>query len=117
MLDFFLVLGQVPGTHFFLTFTEIFSTYTILLTSYILHRDYHVRTNFYARMRLIYIMYSSRVLPGRVKKRVILPDHISLIPLVKTDFENFRQSLEHFQHRVQLNVERILPRDFFLRHP
>jgi|SRR4051812_19367907 hypothetical protein len=107
MLDFFLVLGQVPGTRFYLTFTELISTYSICLSAYILHREYNIRTNFLSHMRLIYVMYSTRVRPGRVKKRVELPDRISLIPLIKTDFENFRQSLEQFQHRVQLVAEKI----------
>jgi hypothetical protein len=91
MLDFFLVLGQVPGTHFFLTFTEIFSAYTLALTTFTVHRQYHIRTNFLVNMRLVYVMYSTRVLPGKIKKRAILPEHIDLIPLIKNDALNFLQ--------------------------
>jgi hypothetical protein len=107
MLDFFLVLGQVPGTRFYLTFTELFSTYSICLIAYILHREYNIRKKFLIHMRFTYVMHSTKVRPGRLKKRVLLPDHISLIPLVKTDFENFRQSLEQFEQRVHLVAERI----------
>jgi hypothetical protein len=117
MLDFFLVLGQVPGTHFFLTFTEIFSAYTIALAVYTLQRQYYIRINFLINTRLNYIMYSTRVMPGRVKKRAILTDRIDLIPLIKNDFENFLQRLETYQRRVQLIVERIVQLGSSLRRP
>jgi hypothetical protein len=45
MLDFFLVLGQVPGTHFFLTFNELFSAYSICLISYLIRREYRIAIN------------------------------------------------------------------------
>jgi hypothetical protein len=117
MLDFFLVLGQVPGTRFFLTFTEVFSAYTIVVSAYILHREYYVRMAFYALMRLNYVMYSSRVHPGPVRKRAILPDHIDLTPLIKNDFEHFWKSLQNFARRVQLVVERISQLGSSLRRP
>jgi hypothetical protein len=101
MLDFFLVLGQVPGTHFFLTFTEIFSAYSICLTAYILHREYHIRKSFLVYIRLVYVMYSHRVRPGKLKKRAILPDHIDLAPLADIDFENFLKHLHSVQHLVR----------------
>jgi hypothetical protein len=117
MLDFFLVLGQIPGTKFYLTFTELFSTYSICLTVYILHREYHLRKNFLIYMRLVYIMYSTRVLPGRIKQRVILTERINLVPLIRSDFENFWKSLQDFAQRVHLSVERIVQFGSSLRHP
>jgi hypothetical protein len=42
MLDFFLVLGQVPGTHFYLTFNELFSAYSICIISYVTRREYRI---------------------------------------------------------------------------
>jgi hypothetical protein len=117
MLDFFLVLGQVPGTRFFLTFTELFSAYTIALTVFILQREYRLRIKFLVRMRVIYVMYSTRVRPGSPKKRAILPAHIDLTPLIRSDFENFRKRLEPAQRQVHLSVERILQRGSFLRRP
>jgi hypothetical protein len=117
MLDFFLVLGQIPGTKFYLTFTELFSTYSICLTVYILHREYNLRKNFLIYMRLVYIMYSTRVLPGRIKQRVILTERINLVPLIRSDFENFLKSLQDFAQRVHLSVERIVQFGSSLRHP
>jgi hypothetical protein len=117
MLDFFLVLGQVPGTRFFLTFTELFSAYTIALTVFILQREYRLRIKFLVRMRIIYVMYSTRVRPGPPKRRAILPDHIDLTPLIRSDLENFRKRLEPAQRQVHLSVERILQRGSFLRRP
>jgi|GEM_PF-5116300 len=108
MLDFFLVLGQVPGTHFFLTFTEVFGAYTIALAAYTFNRQYHIRMNFYEHMRLVYVMYSSRVLPGKPKERAVLPDRIDLIPLLQSDFENFQMRLEEQQQRARVIAERIL---------
>jgi hypothetical protein len=107
MLDFFLVLGQVPGTHFYLTFTEIFSTYSIALITYTLHREYHLGKNFLIYMQLVYVMYSQRLRPGPVRKRAILPDHIDSIPLIDIDVENLIKHLQDLQNRVQLAVERI----------
>jgi hypothetical protein len=40
MLDFFLVLGQVPGTHFFLTFNELFGAYSLCLFTFITRREF-----------------------------------------------------------------------------
>ncbi len=117
MLDFFLVLGQVPGTKFYLTFTELFSTYSICFTAYILHREYHIRKDFLVYMRLVYVMHSTRVLPGKIKQRVILTDRIDLIPLVKTDFENFYQDLRDLVQRVHSTYERISQLGSSLRHP
>jgi hypothetical protein len=117
MLDFLLVLGQVPGTRFFLTFTEIFSVYSIALAAYTINRQYHLRTRFLSHMRIVYVMYSSRVLPGPVKRRVILPEHIDLIPLIRSDVENFQRRLEHQQRRARLIAERILQLGSSLRRP
>jgi hypothetical protein len=107
MLDFLLVLGQVPGTHFYLTFTELFSTYTILLTTYASYCEYKHRVNFYRRMKLNYVMYSTRVRPGRVKLRAVLPDHISLAPLLGIDVESHLNRALELQRSVLLTVEKI----------
>jgi hypothetical protein len=117
MLDFLLVLGQVPGTHFYLTFTEIFSVYVISIASYTIHRQYIIRTSFYSHMKLNYSMYSSRVRPGRVKRREVLPVHIDLAPLVDIDAEMILQRLQEFGRLVRLNGERILQLGSSLRRP
>jgi hypothetical protein len=117
MLDFFLVLGQIPGTKFYLTFTELFSTYSICLFAYILQREFHIRKNFLIRMRLVYVMHSTRVLPGRIKQRVILTERINLIPLIRSDFAHFWKNLQELVQRVRSNVERIAQLYSSLHHP
>jgi hypothetical protein len=117
MLDFFLVLGQVPGTRFYLTFSEVFSTYSIASAVFTFHREYHLRTNFLVAMRLNYVMYSTRVRPGKVKARAILPERIDLIPLIKTDFENFLKRLDSWKHRAQIVEQRISRLGSSLRRP
>jgi hypothetical protein len=97
MLDFFLVLGQIPGTHFYLTFTELFWTYSLCLISYILRREYILATTFLIEQRLNYVMYSTRVRPGRVKQRVLLPDHIDLTLRVDIDFDRYLRVLRQFR--------------------
>jgi hypothetical protein len=117
MLDFLLVLGQVPGTHFYLTFTEIFSVYVISIASYIIRREYIIRTTFYSDMKLNYAMYSSRVRPGRVSLREVLPDYIDLAPLVDIDSEKLLQYSQEFLRQARLAGERILQRGYSLLHP
>jgi hypothetical protein len=117
MLDFFLVLGQVPGTHFFLTFTELFSVCTIAVSTYILNREYYLRMTFYSNMRLNYVMYSTRIHPGPTRKRAVLPGRIDLIPLIKTDVENFQKRFEAYRRRAQIVAEKILQLGSFLRRP
>jgi hypothetical protein len=117
MLDFLLVLGQVPGTHFYLTFTEIFSVYVISIASYIIRREYIIRTTFYSDMKLNYTMYSSRVRPGRVSLREVLPDYIDLAPLVDIDAEKLLQYSQEFLRQARLAGERILQRGYSLLHP
>jgi hypothetical protein len=115
MLDFFLVLGQIPGTPFFLTFTELFSVYTILFAAYIYRREYRIRTTFYSDMELIYVMYSSRVHSGPVRKREVLPDHIDLTLLEYIDAEKYLHRLRMFAHQVRLSCGRILMQGSYLR--
>jgi hypothetical protein len=117
MLDFLLVLGQVPGTHFYLTFTEIFSVYVISIASYIIRREYIIRTTFYSDMKLNYTMYSSRVRPGRVSLREVLPDYIDLAPLVDIDAEKLLQYSQEFLRQARLAGERILQRGYSLLRP
>jgi hypothetical protein len=117
MLDFFLILGQVPGTHFYLTFTEVFCVYTISLSAFYINREYRIRTSFYTYMKFNYAMYSSRVRPGRVKQREVLPVHIDLAPLIDIDGELILQRLQEFVHLVRLSGERILQLGSSLRRP
>jgi hypothetical protein len=107
VLDFLLVLGQVPGTHFYLTFTELFSTYTILLSAYSAYREYQHHIYFYKSMKLNYVMYSTRVRPGRVKQRVELPAHIDLAPLLGIDVEKYLDRLLELQHSAVTTFEKI----------
>lgn len=90
MLDFFLVLGQVPGTHFYLTFTELLSAYSISLAAYILQREYRARKSFLVYARLVYVMYSHRLRPGRVRRREVLPAHINLTLRVNIDLHHLK---------------------------
>jgi hypothetical protein len=117
MLDFFLILGQVPGTHFYLTFTEVFCVYTISLSAFYLNREYRSRTSFYTYMKFNYAMFSSRVRPGRIKRREVLPVHIDLAPLVDIDVELILERLQDFGRLVRLNGERILQLGSSLRRP
>ncbi len=91
MLDFLLVLGQVPGTKFYFTFTELFGGYILFVSFYILRHEYRIRRDWLIYMRLIYVMYSMRPQIGRPKARAILTAHISLIPEVNIDFSSLRR--------------------------
>jgi hypothetical protein len=82
MLDFFLVLGQVPGTQFFLTFNQIITGYAFILTIYVIRREILSVSYFSKRMFLNYFMYVTRPHRGRpIRKTVLWLDHINLIPL------------------------------------
>jgi hypothetical protein len=116
MLDFFLVLGQIPGTPFYLTFSELFSVYSIALCYYIFRREYRIRTTFYTDMKLNYVMYSSRVRPGPVKRREVLPGHIDLTLLEYIDVEGYLRRLQAFERSTRLAYEKILQRGSYLRH-
>lgn len=93
MLTFLVFLGQVPGTHFFLTFTELFSAYSLCLITYVLQREYRIRKAWLIYIRLVYVMYSHRIRPGRPRKREVLPARIDSAPAVSIDFRHLPKPL------------------------
>jgi hypothetical protein len=68
MLDFFLVLGQVPGTRFFLTFNELFSAYSIWLTFYLTRREFIIARQGVKHIPLAYWLVVSSKKAGRPPK-------------------------------------------------
>lgn len=87
MLDFLLVLGQVPGTHVELTFTDVLAGYFIVVFLYTAHREFKIRSSWLCYMRIIYCLYSIRPQVGRPRKRAELPGHISLALAINIDFD------------------------------
>jgi hypothetical protein len=90
MLDFFLVLGQIPGTHIDLTFAEIATIYSAALISYLIRREYRIATQAISMMSVMFWLDASRPKLGRPPKKTVLwPAHINLAPLVNIDFDRY----------------------------
>jgi len=87
MLDFLLVLGQIPGTHIDITFVDILIGYSIILILYSLHREHKLSKKALKELVLAFWLYVSRPKRGRPPKQVVLwTDHIDLAPLIGIDF-------------------------------
>jgi hypothetical protein len=97
MFDSLLVLGQVPGTHFTLTFNELAVSYTLILSLYLLRHEYKYRNAWFKQMRTIYCLFSMRPVRGRPRKRAILTGHIDSTLLVNIEFDRLLQRL-HLAH-------------------
>lgn len=100
MLDFFLVLGQVPGTHIDLTFTEIATVYSAALIFYLMRREHGLASKAISHMSLMFWLITSRPKAGRPPKKTVLwPEHIDLVPLVDIDFDRYLRLLRQLQEQ------------------
>jgi hypothetical protein len=64
MLDFFLVLGRVPGTNFFITFNEFITTVSAGLSIWIYFYHYYWIRQLWRSMRLGYLWVKVICLQG-----------------------------------------------------
>ena len=87
MLDFLLVLGQIPGTRTDLTFTDVVVIYSVTFITYYARREYKLSKRALKYLVLAFWLYVSRPKRGRPPKKVELwPDHTSSVPLINLDF-------------------------------
>lgn len=86
MLDFLIVLGQIPGTQYDLTFSNIIIGYSVVLTFYFLQREYKNRKCWLKRVGLIYRLEAIKPRRGRPKQRVVLIDRKGSTLRVNTAF-------------------------------
>jgi hypothetical protein len=68
MLDFLLVLGQVPGTHITLTFNEMLTIYFVIIACYIYRHDHKIASSTKKFIELSFWLYISRNKLGRPYK-------------------------------------------------
>lgn len=89
MLNFFLVLGQVPGTNIELTFYDVMTIYLLAILAYWLRREYKLSKIAIKSLFLNFWLYVSKPRRGRPPKKLELwPEHIDIVPLVNTGFGN-----------------------------
>lgn len=94
MLTFFVFLGQVPGTHFYLTFNELMVAYLVAMISYTVHREHRLAKQAIKHLVVNFWVWVSQPKRGRPAKQVALwPDHTNLAPLVNIDFGYLSQRL------------------------
>ena len=96
MLDFFLVLGQIPGTNITLTFTDVVVLYSVAFITYYLHREHKLSKRALKHLVLAFWLHVSKPRRGRPPKKVELwPEHTGLTPLINIDFANLWRLLRH----------------------
>lgn len=87
MLDFLLVLGQIPGTRIDLTFFDVLAGFCVIFILYKLYREHKLSKQALKALVVAFWLYVSRPKRGRPPKQVELwPDHTSSVPLINIDF-------------------------------